>query len=131
MRYTVFLVCGFALVIFVSYLYLRRMGLDPQGTTISQSIALAFVQRNMVRIADAERAELTAYSECDSVDDLISAEKLNPEDRERRGYSFSIECDGGGANFIVTGKHAPSPPGSPLRWPELVIDQSMAFRAVY
>jgi len=39
------------------YLYLRRMGLDPKGTTIPQSISFAFVQRNMFRIADAEREE--------------------------------------------------------------------------
>jgi hypothetical protein len=113
------------------YLYLRRMGLDTKGTTIPQSITLAFVQRGMYRIADAEREELTTQSECFSVDQLISSEKVNPNDKERGGYSFFIECDGGGTNFTVTGTHAPAPPGSPLRWPELVIDQSMAFREIY
>jgi hypothetical protein len=131
MRYVAFLVVGVALFLLASYLYLRRMGLDPKGTTISQSIALAFVEKTMVRIADAESEQLTSFSECDSVDDLISAERLDPGDRERRGYSFSIECDGGGANFTVTGRHAPAPPGSTFRWPELVIDQSMDFRAIY
>lgn len=131
MRYVAFLVAGFALFFAASYLYLRKMGLDPRGTTISQSIALAFVQRTMAHIADAEREQLTAFSECDSVDDLISAEKLDPADKERRGYSFSIECDGGGANFTVTGKHASAPPGSNLHWPELVMDQSLAFHANY
>jgi hypothetical protein len=131
MRYIAFLVAGIALFFVASYLYLRKMGLDAKGTTISQSIALAVVQRTMVRIADAEREQLTSFSECDSVDDLITAEKLDPADRERRGYSFSIECDGGGANFTVTGTHAPAPPSSTLRWPELVIDQSLDFHANY
>jgi hypothetical protein len=107
------------------------MGLDPKGTTIPQSISLEFVQRNMVRIADAEREELTAFSECDSVDDLISTGKINPNDKERRGYSFSIECDGGGTDFTVTGTHTPAPLGSPLRWPVLTIDQTMALREIY
>ena len=131
MRYIAFLVAGIGLFFLASYLYLRRMGLDPKGTTIPQSITLAFVQRTMVRIADAEREELTAYSECDSVDDLISAGKVNSNDKERGGYSFSIEYDGGGANFTVTGRHSPSPPRSPLHWPELVMDQSLAFHAAY
>jgi len=131
MRYIAFLVAGIVLVFLASYLYLRRMGLDTKGTTISQSIALAFVHRTMYRIADAEREQLTTYSECYSVDELISTEKVDSHDKERAGYSFFIECDGGGTNFTVTGRHAPSPLGSPLHWPELVMDQSMDFRAIY
>lgn len=131
MRFIAFLVASIILLILSCYLYLRRMGLDTKGTTISQSVTLAFVQRTMVRIADAEREQLTAFSECDSVDDLISNQKLDPNDEKRGGYTFSIECDGGGTNFIVTGRHAPMPYGSRVRWPELVMDQSMAFHAVY
>ena len=131
MRFLSFLLAGIGLLFLSSYLYLRRMGLDAKGTTISQSITLAFVRRNMYRIADAEREQLTTYSECFSVDQLISVGKVDPNDQERRGYSFSIECDGGGTDFTVTGRHAPAPPGSTLRWPVLVIDQSMAFQEVY
>ena len=131
MRFIAFFVAGILLLFLASYLYLRRMGLDTKGTTISQSITLAFVQRTMVRIVDAERQELTAYSECDSVDDLISNQKLSPNDEQRGGYTFSIECDGGGTNFFVTGRHAPMPYGSKLHWPELVMDQSLALRAIY
>src|ERR1700736_2414552 len=54
-RFLVFLFAGILLLGLSSYLYLRRMGLDNKGTTISQSIILAFVQRNMYQIADAER----------------------------------------------------------------------------
>ena len=131
MRFLAFFLAVIGLFFLSAYLYLRRMGLDPKGTTIMQSITLAFVQRNMYRIADAEREQLTTQSECFSVDELISSEKVNPNDKERGGYSFSIECDGGGTNFTVTGRHAPPPLGSPLHWPELVIDQSMAFSEVY
>ena len=131
MRFIACFVGGILLLCLAGYLYLRRMGLDTKGTTIPQSITLAYVERTMVRIADAEREQLTAFSQCDSVDDLITNEKLSPNDQQRGGYTFSIECDGGGANFIVTGRHDPIPYGSRLHWPELVIDQSMAFHAVY
>ena len=59
MRFLAFLLGGIGLFFLSGYLYLRRMGLDLKGTTIPQSISLAFVQRNMFRIADAEREELT------------------------------------------------------------------------
>ena len=131
MRFIAIFVAAIILFFLASYLYLRRMGLDTRGTTIPQSITLAFVQRTMVRIADAEREQLTAFSECDSLDDLIANEKVSPNDERRGGYTFSIECDGGGTNFTVTGTHAPMPYGSKLRWPELVMDQSLALRAIY
>jgi hypothetical protein len=127
MRFFAFFLAGIVLLCLSSYLYLRRMGLDNKGTTILQSIALAFVRRNMYRIADAEREQLTTQSECSSVDQLISLGKVDPGDQERGGYSFSIACDGGGTYFTVTGRRVPVLPSSPLRWPELVIDQSMAF----
>jgi hypothetical protein len=131
MRFLAWFIAGTMALGFAGYLYLRQMGLDTKGTTISQSIALAFVRRNMFRIADAEREQLTAYSECFSVDRLISTGKVNPGDKERSGYAFSIVCDGGGTNFIVTGNHVQIPRGSRLRWPVLMVDQSMAFREIY
>jgi hypothetical protein len=131
MRFLISVVVGTAFLFLASYFYFTRMHLDTKGTTISQSIQLARVQKTMVRIADAEGEQLTAYSECDSMDDLISNGKLDSNDKERAGYSFAIECDGGGANFTVTGRHAPAKPGSSLRWPELIIDQSKAVHAVY
>jgi hypothetical protein len=131
MRYLASFVIGMVLLMLGGYTYLRHMQLDAKGTTISQSIELARVQKTMVRIADAEGEQLTAFSECDSLDDLISNGKVDSNDKERAGYTFAIECDGGGANFTVTGRHAPSAQGSPLRWPELVIDQSKAVRAFY
>jgi hypothetical protein len=109
------------------YLYLRRMGLDSHGMTIGQSIAMARAQRALVRIAYAEQEQMTVYSECDSVDDLISRGKIDANDEESNGYRFSVECDG--ANFSVIGRHAPSPPDSPLRWPELIADGTRSVRA--
>ena len=75
MRFLAWFIAGTMALGFAGYLYLRQMGLDTKGTTISQSIALAFVRRNMFRIADAEREQSTAYSECFSVYQLISTEK--------------------------------------------------------
>jgi hypothetical protein len=84
----------------------------------------------MVRIAHAERGQVTAYSDCVSVDELFSRNELDSDDRQRLGYSFSVEC-GGGLNFTVTGKHSPEPPGSDLKWPVLAIDQSLEFHESY
>jgi hypothetical protein len=131
MRYIGSFVIAILILIVASYSYLRHMKLDARGTTISQSIALARVQRTMVRIADAEGEQLTAFSECDSVDDLISGGKVDSNDKERAGYTFTIECDGGGAKFTVTARHAQSTPDPSLRWPELVMDQTKAVHAIY
>ncbi len=38
MRFLAFLLGGIGLFFLSGYLYLRRMGLDPKGTTIPQSI---------------------------------------------------------------------------------------------
>jgi hypothetical protein len=130
MRYLMAIVSGAVVFCLGGFAYLRHMDTDNHGTTISQSITLARVRRNMVRIADAEREQFTAYSECLPVDELISRGKVDEEDRERGGYSFSIACTGG-LNFSVTGRRAPEPPDSTLHWPLLEIDQSLEFHESY
>jgi hypothetical protein len=129
MRFAIVL-AGIAALCGAGYLYLQQMGIDTKGTTISQSITLAFVRRTMFRIADAEHEQLTVYTDCLPMDQLISAGKIDPEDQERSGYSFAISCEEGDSGFTLTATHAPAPADSPLHWPGLVIDQSMVFREV-
>ncbi len=61
MRFLSFLLAGIGLLFLSSYLYLRRMGLDAKGTTISQSITLAFVLRSSEEIC-TELRTLSANS---------------------------------------------------------------------
>jgi hypothetical protein len=48
--------------------------------------------------------------------------------RERDGYSYSIECSG--TDFTVSARHSSAPSGSPIRYPNLTIDQNMQVREV-
>jgi hypothetical protein len=109
-------------------LYFRNTGLDTQGTTISQAITLAFARKNMIRIADAEMEQTPAFSQCYSMEQLISMGKIDANKEDRGGYSFSISCQKGGTDFTVTSTHAPALPDSPLRWPILVVDKTLTIR---
>ena len=117
------------------YTYLHNLGLDSKGTTISQSIHLAFARKAMIRIADAEREQLVAFNECYSMDQLISTGKLEAGDQARAGYTFTLSCDGGNLDFTVSGTHDSAydaePPDSKPAWPVLTIDQSLAFHESY
>lgn len=117
-------------LILAGYMYFRGMGLDAKGTTISQAITLSFVRKNMIRVADAEREQILAFSQCFSIEQLISMRKIDANEEDRGGYSFSISCQKGGNDFTVTATHPPAPPESPLRWPVLVVDQTLAIREI-
>jgi|GEM_PF-2605515 len=131
MRVLNYFLIGVAVLCLSGFLYLRRMGLDPMGTTISQTVTLGFVRKNLFKIADAEREQVTSFSECFTMDQLIEMGKLDPDVQERGGYSFTISCEGDGSSFSVTAGHAQEPPDSHLRWPALIVDQSMTLREVF
>jgi hypothetical protein len=127
MRFWLMVVAVAALIYIGGYQYLKYMVVDSQGTTVWQSFGLARARRKMVQIADLERERYTTTSERVSMDQLISEKRLDQDDTERDGYSFSIEC-GDAPDFFVIGKHALAPPGSPLRWPILIVDHDLEFR---
>jgi hypothetical protein len=131
MRLLKYCLIGIAAICVAGYLYLRQMGIDNKGATISQTISLAFARKNLFHIADAEREQVTAFSECYSLEQLISMAKVDANQQGRGGYSFEVSCSGDGTEFTVTATHAPSPPGSIFHWPILAIDQSMTLREVY
>jgi hypothetical protein len=131
MRVLKYFLIGMAALCLAGFLYLRRMGIDPKGTTISQSITLGFVRKNVFRIADAEHEQVISFSQCFTLDQLIDMGKLNSDVDQRGGYSFTISCNGDGSGFTVTATHPPAPPDSPLPWPEVVVDQTMALTESY
>jgi len=118
--------CG---VVFGLYhYYFTKMPTTDQGTAPTQAISMVGVREDLLLIAHAENAYIAQNGHCVSLDELISSSTLAMSRPERDGYTFSIACSGG--EFTVTGRHAPAPAGSPIRYPTLAIDQVMEVREV-
>ena len=108
--------------------YVKRMPTADQGTAPTQAISLTGVRADLLQIAQAERGYAALNSHCASLEELISSNSLSMSRPERDGYSYAVECSG--ADFTVTARHAPAPVGSPIRYPNLAIDQTMQVREV-
>ena len=102
------------------------MAIDYDGTTISQTITLYGVRRQMLQIVDSELEYIIANDGCVSLGELIDQEKLEKGYDKRAGYTFSVECSD--PDFIVIGIHAPPPPGSYLHFPNLAVDSDRKVR---
>jgi hypothetical protein len=63
-----------------------------------------------------------------SMDELLTSGSTSMSRPEREGYTYSVECSGN--DFTATARHAPAPAGSSIRYPNMVIDQSMQVREV-
>jgi hypothetical protein len=63
-----------------------------------------------------------------SMDELLTSGSMSMSRPEREGYTYSVECSGN--DFTATAHHAPAPAGSSIRYPNMVIDQSMQVREV-
>lgn len=107
----------------IYYYYVQRLPSTDTGTTATQAISLIGVRTDLMQIARAERNYLAQNGRCVSLDDLVSSGSLNMTRPERDGYTYSIDC--AGAGFTVSAHHAPAPAGSPVRYPNLAIDQTM------
>lgn len=108
--------------------YLRKMPVSDEGTASTQAINLTGVRADLLQIAQAERSYIALNSHCGAFDELISSTALPMTKPERDGYSYSIECSG--TDFTVFAHHAAAPAGSPIRYPNLAIDQNMQDREV-
>ena len=108
--------------------YLKKMPTADQGTAATQAISLTGVRADLLQIAQAERGYIALDSHCGSLEELISSNSLSMSRPERDGYSYAVECSG--SDFTVTARHAPAPAGSPIRYPNLAIDQTMLVREV-
>lgn len=105
------------------YFYFKKMPVTDQGTAPTQAIDLTGVRMDLLQIAQAERTQIAMNSQCASLDDLIASHSLSMDHPEREGYTYTIQCSS--TDFTVTARHAPAPPGSPIRYPTFAVDQSL------
>lgn len=128
MRALVAVLVACAVVFAVYHFYFQKMPVTDQGTAVTQAISLTGVRSDLLQIAEAERAYIVENGRCGSFDELTSSHSLAMASSERDGYTYSVACSGG--DFSVTGRHAPAPQGSPIRYPALAIDQNMEVHEV-
>lgn len=123
-----------AMLVFVGFLfgiyllYLKRMPTTDQGTASTQAISLTGVRMDLLQIAKAERNSIGVDGKCASLDELMSSGSMSLSRSERDGYNYAVNCSG--VDFTVTAHHAPAPAGSPIRYPNLAIDQNMQVHEV-
>jgi hypothetical protein len=126
MRGLALLLAVAALVGGIYYGYLKNMPVTEKGTAATQAISLTGARSDLLQIAQAERAYVAANGNCVALPELISSNMLNMTRAERDGYVYAVEC--GSGEFSATARHAAAPSGSPIRYPNLAIDQNMAVR---
>ena len=114
------------LLVGIYVLYLKRMPTVAEGTAPTQAISLTGVQMDLLQIAKAEHNSVAVDGRCSSLEELISSGSMSLSRTERDGYSYSVDCSGN--DFTVTARHAPAPAGSPIRYPNYAMDQSMQVR---
>lgn len=114
-----------AIIFGIYYLSLKKAPVTDAGTAPTQAISLTGVRSDLLKIAQAERSNMALTSHCNSLDELISSNTLVMNGSGRDGYTYEIQCSGDGGEFTVTARHAPAPEGSPIRYPNFRIDQSM------
>lgn len=117
-----------ALLLGAYVFYLKKLPTTDSGTTPTQAISLTGVRSDLLQIAQAERAYVVSNGSCAPLPDLISSNMLAMTRTERDGYSYSVECST--TEFNAIARHAPAPAGSPIRYPNLAIDQNMQVHEV-
>jgi len=123
MRALAGLLVSVALLFGVYQLYLKRMPVSDAGTAPTQAISLTGVRSDLLQIAQAERMYIATNGNCVTLDELISSNSLTMKRTERDGYTYAVSCSAG--NFTAAARHAPAPADSPIRYPNLAIDQDM------
>jgi hypothetical protein len=83
---------------------------------------------DLLQVAQAERSYEALNGKCASMDELLSSNSLTMSKPERDGYAYTVECSGN--DFTVFARHAAAPEGSPIRYPNLAIDQTMQVHEV-
>lgn len=107
----------------VYWLYIRQVQPAGPGSAPTQAISLTGVKNDLNAIAQAERVHQGQTGSYATLDELISSGALAMEKRGRDGYTYSVEVGGNG--FTATARHSGA---SGLRYPTLVIDQTMQIR---
>lgn len=120
-----------AAILFGIYeVYLKKMPTTDQGTATTQAISLTGVRSDLLQIAQGERGYIALNGNCASLAELTSSGTLAVSKPGRDGYSYEVECSGNAGEFRVTAHHAPAPEGSPIRYPNLAIDQAMQISEI-
>ena len=117
-----------ALLLGVYYFYVKKMPTTDEGTAPTQAISLTGVRGDLLQVAQAERGFIAQNSHCAPIEELISSGSMTMSRTERDGYSYTVECSD--ADFSVTARHPPAPPGSPIRYPNFSIDSTMQIREI-
>jgi hypothetical protein len=128
MRVLALLLVFSALLLGAYVFYLKKLPTMDNGTAATQAISLTGVRSDLLQIAQAERANVASNGSCASLADLISSNMLTMTRTERDGYSYSVECFS--TDFNAVARHAPAPAGSPIRYPNLAVDQNMQVHEV-
>jgi hypothetical protein len=119
----------FSALLFGAYVfYLKKLPTTDSGTASTQAISLTGVRSDLLQIAQAERANVASNGSCASLPELISSNMLTMTRTERDGYTYSVECSS--AEFNAVARHAPAPAGSPIRYPNLAVDQNMQVHEI-
>jgi hypothetical protein len=109
-------------------LYLKKMPTAAEGTASTQAISITGVRMDLLQISKAERSSISVDGRCMSMDELLASGSMSMSRPERDGYTYSVECSGN--DFTATAHHAAAPAGSPIRYPNMAIDQSMQVREI-
>ena len=124
-----------ALLVFVAltfgifYFTTKKMPVTDSGTAPTQAISLTAIRRDLLEIAQAERNGIALNSHCSDVGELISSGSLTMTSPGRDGYAYEVQC-GDSGEFKVVARHAPAPQGSPIRYPNLGVDQNLQIAEV-
>lgn len=110
----------------IYYAYMKHA--SPGGDLVAtQAISTTGVQMDLMAIAQAERVYFAQNGSYGNLDQLTTGGAMNISRTERDGYAYSVDASPGG--FVVTARHADSPPpssgGAPLHFPTISVDQSM------
>ena len=128
MRGLATLLVAAALLFGVYHFYFQKMPTDYEGTAPTQAISLTGVSSDLLEIAQAERVYIATNGACASLEDLRSSNSVSLSNPGRDGYAYRVECSG--SEFKITARHRPAPAGSPIRYPNLVMDGSLELREI-
>jgi hypothetical protein len=128
MRALALVLVAAAILFGVYEVYLKRMPTTDAGTAATQAITLTGVRGDLLRIAQAERANMALNGKCASLDELISSGAMTMSRRERDGYTYELNCSG--SDFQVVAEHPPAMEGSGIRFPKLAIDATMQIQEI-
>lgn len=124
MRALIALIVAVVIGFFIYRAYFASVQPEGSGTAVTQSITLTGVKNDLNAIAQAQRLHLAQHGSYGTLDELVSKGLLTINAQGRDGYTYEVQASGN--TFTVTARHTGGT--GELRWPTLVIDQTMQIR---